>query len=108
MTEHRAEVKICPYCEQRAQASFPEGVNQPVQYGQRLRTQASYLNTYHFIPMGRTVELLGDLYGGLTPILDLVNRPRLHPPPTVANLVPDCNRCADRSLPDRMGRAADD
>jgi transposase len=63
VTEHRAEVKICPHCEERVQASFPEGINQPMQYGQRIRAQASYLNTYHFIPMERTVELLGDLYG---------------------------------------------
>lgn len=63
VTEHRAMLKTCPCCHQQSQGSFPETVTQPVQYGPRLKAQASYLNSYHFIPIARTCELLGDFYG---------------------------------------------
>jgi transposase len=63
VTEHQAAIKRCPNCHHQVQSAFPPGVTQPVQYGSRLKAQASYLNNYHFIPIARTCELLGDFYG---------------------------------------------
>jgi len=63
VTEHRSEIKACPCCQKRVKAAFPEGVSQPVQYGDLFKAQAAYLNTYQLLPIARSCELLGDFYG---------------------------------------------
>ena len=61
--EHQGEHKDCPNCHTPVKAEFPEGVNQAVQYGVRLKAHAVYLNNYQLIPLARIGELFGDLYG---------------------------------------------
>jgi transposase len=63
VTEHLAEIKVCPECGQLVKGDFPGEVSQPVQYGARLKAQAAYLNNYQLLPWARSCELLGDFYG---------------------------------------------
>jgi len=63
VTEHQGEVKTCPCCGEKGKARFPEGVERAVQYGNRIKAQAVYLNTYQLLPLARISELFEDFYG---------------------------------------------
>lgn len=63
VTEHQAEEKFCPHCEQRVSAIFPGGVKAPVQYGEVIQSWAVYLQQQHYVPEDRLQTLLSDLLG---------------------------------------------
>jgi len=42
---------------------FPNGVKQTVQYGNGVKTWASYFTNQHFIPIERTTQIFEDLVG---------------------------------------------
>jgi transposase len=63
ITAHQATVKICPECQTENKGEFPEDVSQSVQYGNGVKTAASYFNNEHFIPVARTAQIFQDLYG---------------------------------------------
>jgi transposase len=64
VTEYRAQVKVCPCCQQETRAAFPDGL-QPaaVQYGPMTKALAVYLQCMHLLPYARTCQILSDLLG---------------------------------------------
>jgi transposase len=63
ITEHQAEIKNCPYCNEKNKAYFPASVTQTAQYGPEFKAQAAYLNQYQFLPLERTAETIETIYG---------------------------------------------
>jgi transposase len=62
VTEHQAEVKVCPDCRIRVTAAFPIGVNAPVQYGPVVQSYAVYLQAQQLLPQARLQQTLCDLF----------------------------------------------
>ena len=63
VTEHQAEIKTCPHCNARNMAQFPADVTASVQYGDRIRAMAIYMNNYQFIPLERIGDFFEDVIG---------------------------------------------
>jgi transposase len=63
VTEHRRFVHACAGCGGRTGTAFPDGVEAPAQYGERLRAAPVYLHAQPLIPEERTAETLADLFG---------------------------------------------
>jgi len=63
VTEHRAHDCACAGCGAHTRASFPHGVNAPVQYGPRIAALVTYLLHYQLLPEDRLGELMADLFG---------------------------------------------
>lgn len=62
ITEHRAETRECA-CGRQHTASFPQGVDAPVQYGKNVRSMLVYLSQYQLLPQKRITDLMSDLFG---------------------------------------------
>jgi len=62
ITRYNVFQKVCT-CGVCTQSLFPEGVNAPVSYGQRVESLVAYLSVRQLIPYGRLVEILRDNYG---------------------------------------------
>src|SRR5664279_5771575 len=62
VTEHRAHACLCG-CGTVTKAAFPRGVTAPVQYGERVRGYAIYLNGEQLVPEDRVAQTMNDLFG---------------------------------------------
>ena len=61
--EHRGDVKICPCCAHKKKAVFPDGINNPIQYGNVIKSKIVYFNENHLIPYARLQQIMEDEYG---------------------------------------------
>jgi transposase len=62
VTEHRTLEAQC-LCGKVHRGVFPEDVAAPVQYGPRTRATLVYLTHQQMLPLHRTAEMMGDLFG---------------------------------------------
>ena len=62
ITEHQAEVKLCPLCRKISKGHFPDDLKAPVQYGSSVFSRIVYLNQYQLLPVARTAESMNDLF----------------------------------------------
>lgn len=62
VVEHQVEMKVCPHCLKAFHAPFPQGVNNPVQYGARVNSIVGYLRVHQLLPVLRTKKMMEDLF----------------------------------------------
>jgi transposase len=61
VTEHQVEEKVCS-CGHCNKSKFPEGINAPAQYGDRIKAMAVYFNVQQFIPEDRLDQVFADIF----------------------------------------------
>ena len=62
-TEYRQMGCACPACAHFQQASYPEQVKAPIQYGGSVEALVAYLSVYQYLPYHRLCALLKDAFG---------------------------------------------
>jgi len=60
--EHRVEWWKCKKCGRLHEASFPEGVNAPTQYGPSVKAKTVYFHDRQVVPYHRTAETFDDIF----------------------------------------------
>lgn len=63
VTEYRIYKAVCPVCGLAHRGTAPEGVNAPVQYGNRAKAYATLLNVHFKLPFKKVQLLFEDLFG---------------------------------------------
>jgi transposase len=63
VVEHRGITVRCPRCGALIAASFPAGINAPVQYGKSVQSLVVYLSVWQLLPSHRLSEMMDQLFG---------------------------------------------
>lgn len=63
VTEHQAEIKLCPTSGREVTADFPSDVTAPAQYGSRMYAWWVYLRVQQLMPLDRIRQMCADLFG---------------------------------------------
>ncbi|MGH7148277.1 MAG: IS66 family transposase [Nitrospiraceae bacterium] len=63
VTEHQAEIKLCPRSGREVTAAFPADVTAPAQYGPLLTAWWVYLRVQQLLPLDRISQMCADLFG---------------------------------------------
>lgn len=63
VTEHVVEFKVCPRSGNEVHATWPEGVDAPVQYGLQFHGWLAYLCVQQLLPLERIGQMCEDLFG---------------------------------------------
>jgi transposase len=63
ITEHQVFGCRCGKCGYRTLATFPQGVNAPVQYGSGAKAFATLLNQHYLLPFAKVSDLFDTLFG---------------------------------------------
>src|SRR5260370_23148819 len=100
ITEHQAECKVCPVCQQVTQADFPDEVRAPVQYGAAFGAIGVYLVQQQLLPYERACEVMQERPGSD----DERGHTATPAPPRCSASLP--GRSADQSRPHAGGGAA--
>ena len=86
VTEHRV-LEACCTCGKVHRGEFPAEVSAPVQYGPRIKAAVVHLTHHHMMPVARTGDLTGDLFGlpiSDATVLAINGEARIYLSPTVA------------------------
>lgn len=63
VTEHQFEVKHCPGCYKKIEATKNQFIATPVQYGDEVKTAVAYFNIQNLIPVDRVANIIRDIFG---------------------------------------------
>lgn len=62
VSEHRAEMKICPHCGSLNRAAFPADITNSIQYGAHLKSLLVYLMDGQLLPSERICDLMSEVF----------------------------------------------
>jgi len=63
--EERVYGSVCPHCGQEENGTFSEGYNNPVQYGENLKSAVALISEHGCVSVSKTTEIINSLSGSI-------------------------------------------